>query len=192
MIGLPHIRAYSICHMYRFIRMLCISQILFPQFQLKERAVSVKQISALILVVVCLCAYSSSTNAVKDSIKLDKASARLLGMWEIHMIKEPGKHYRRSYKGHPFVVKGPHAFTLIIQYLKDGSFKRIMRIGDKETVQEGKWSLAGHELRQTRPGNLPDEVMYIRFDGPDQFTSIEVYEACSDPGTFVKFKRINN
>ena len=130
---------------------------------------SVKQISALIFVVVFLCVYSSSTNADKNSTKLDKNSARLLGMWEIHMIKEPGKHYRSSYKGHPFVAKGPHAFTLIIQYRKDGSFKRIIRIGEKETVQKGKWSLAGHELRQTQRGNLPDEVMYIRFDGQLRF-----------------------
>ena len=130
-------------------------------------------------------------DAKEQAPKLNKAAARLLGMWEIHKIKEPGKHYQRSYRGRPLVAKGPHAFTLIIQYREDGSFVRTTRAGRAETVQEGKWSLTGHELRQTRQGNLPDEVMYIRFDGPNKFTSIEVYEDCSHPGTFAQFKRVS-
>jgi hypothetical protein len=158
---------------------------------IKERAVRLKQISALIFAVVCLSFASSSIGKDQNKTKLDKASSQLLGMWEIHMIKEPGKHYRRSYKGRPLVAKGPHAFTLIIEYRKDGSFIRTTRVGEKETIQEGKWSLIGHELRQTRHGNLPDEVMYIRFDGPNRFTSIEVYEGCSDPGTFAQYKRVS-
>jgi hypothetical protein len=157
----------------------------------KERAVRLKQISALIFAVFCLSFASSSIGKGQDATKPDKASAQLLGMWEIHMIKEPGKHYRRSFKGRPLVAKGPHAFTLIIEYREDGSFKRTTRVGETETIQEGKWSLAGHELRQTRQGNLPDEVMYVRFDGPNKFTSIEVYEGCSDPGTFAQYKRIS-
>ena len=148
-----------------------------------------KQISALIFAVVCLSFTSFSIGKDQDTTKLDKASARLLGVWEIHMIKEPGKHYRRSFKGRPLVAKGPHAFTLIMEYREDGSFKRTIRVGDKETVQEGKWSFTGHELRQSRHGNLPDEVMYVRFDGPNKFTSIEVYDGCSDPGTFAQYKR---
>ncbi len=114
----------------------------------------------------------------------------LVGTWEILRTKEPGKPYVEGYKGRPFVSKGANAFTLILEYRKDGTFRRISRIGDKETVQEGTWTLSGHELRHKRSGATREEVMYIRFDSPDQYTSLEVFEDTPDPGLFAQFKRV--
>ncbi len=121
---------------------------------------------------------------------VEQAAAPLVGVWEITQTKEPGKPYRSSYKGHPFVSRGPNAFTLIMEYHKDGTFRRIARVGAKDDVQEGKWKLVGNELRHHRTGSNEDEVMYVRFDGPDQYTSTEVYEGTPDPGLFAQFKRI--
>lgn len=120
---------------------------------------------------------------------LDEASAMLVGLWEIFQTKEVGKPYLPGYKGHPFVTKGANAFTLIFEYRKDGTFRRVSRIGPNETVHEGTWKLVGHELRHQRPGAAGDEVMYVRFDNPNQYTSMEVYEDTPDPGLFAQFKR---
>lgn len=119
-----------------------------------------------------------------------KVSEELVGVWEIDRTKEPGKPYSQGYKGRPFVSKGPNAFTLVLEYRGDGTFRRISRLGEKETVQEGKWVLSGHELRHRRLGARQDEVMYVRFDGPDRYTSLEVFEETSDPGLFAQFKRL--
>jgi hypothetical protein len=113
----------------------------------------------------------------------------LVGHWMIVATKEPGKPYREGYKGRPFVPKGANAFTLLMEYRGDGTFRRITRIGDKETVHEGTWVLSGHELRHKRKGTNEDEVMYIRFDSPGQFTSIEVFEKTRDPGLFARFRK---
>lgn len=125
---------------------------------------------------------------------LDKTAANLVGVWEIFQTKEPGKPYRSGYSGHPFVSKGPNAFTLIMVYRKDGTFRRVNRIGLNETVQEGTWQLTGHELRhkvlRKRKGSRDEEVMYLRFDDPDRYTSLEVYEATPDPGLFAQFRRV--
>lgn len=116
-------------------------------------------------------------------------SAKLVGIWEISQTKEPGKPYRQAYKGRPFVSKGVHAFTLILEYRDDGTFRRISRIGNDEKIQDGQWKLAGSELRHKRTGSLEDEVMYVRFDDPNHYTSIEVFEDTSDPGLFAQFAR---
>ncbi len=121
---------------------------------------------------------------------VDKGGAQLVGVWEITQTKEPGKPYRSSYKGHPFVSRGPNAFTLIMEYHDDGTFKRIARVGARDDVQEGRWKLIGNELRHHRAGTSEEEVIYVRFDGPNQYTSTEVYEGTPDPGLFAQFKRI--
>ncbi len=122
--------------------------------------------------------------------KLDGPAGQLVGVWEIYKTKEPGKPYLSAYKGHPFVSRGPNAFTLIIEYKSDGTFKRTSRTADKETVHEGAWTLAGKELRHKRKGAFEEEVMYLRFDGPNQYTSLEVFEDTVDPGLFAQFRRI--
>jgi hypothetical protein len=120
----------------------------------------------------------------------EEAGAGLIGNWEIYETKAPGKPYKKGYKGRPFVSRGPNAFTLVLQYRKDGTFCRISRCGKNEVVQRGKWVLSGHELRH-RPTDIHgEEVMYIRFEGPNQYTSIEVFEETKDPGLFAKFRRI--
>lgn len=121
---------------------------------------------------------------------VDKTASQLVGVWEISQTKEPGKPYRASYKGHPFVSRGPNAFTLIMEYRSDGTFRRIARVGNNETTQDGKWILAGSELKHHRSGSGEEEVMYVRFDNPDQYTSTEVYEGTPDPGLFAQFKRV--
>ena len=150
--------------------------------------------SGLLLSVLLPPLYAQQDKAQKppavDKAAVDKAAAPLVGVWEIIQTKEPGKPYRSSYKGHPFVSRGPNAFTLIMEYHNDGTFQRIARVGDKDDVQEGKWKLAGNELRHSRNGSNEEEVMYVRFDGPNQYTSTEVYEGTPDPGLFAQFKRI--
>ncbi len=122
---------------------------------------------------------------------LTQEAAQIVGTWEIVNTKEPGHPYRAGYKGRPFVTKGPNAYTLILEYQADGKFRRISRIGEgPDKVQEGTWQLVGHELRQQRNGKPEPEVIYVRFDGPDQYTSIEVYETTPDPGLFAQFKRV--
>ncbi len=132
--------------------------------------------------------------ALDDSVKtkpaLDKEALNLIGVWEIVKTKEPGKPYRAGYKGRPFVTAGANAFTLIMEYRKDGTFRRVSRIGNSESVQQGRWRLSGHELRHQRTGSDTQEVLYVRFDKPNQYTSIEVYEDTSDPGLFAQFNRI--
>jgi len=120
----------------------------------------------------------------------DGEAGRLVGRWLIVQTKEPGKPYQDGYRGRPFVAEGHNAFTLIMEYRKDGTFRRISRVGDKETVHEGAWRFSGHELRHKRKESAGEEVMYIRFDNPNQFTSIEVYEDTPDPGLFARFKRV--
>jgi len=122
---------------------------------------------------------------------VDKEQARLLGRWAIAQTKEPGKPYLESYKGRPFVVKGQNAFSLIMEYRKDGTFRRISRVGGSETVQEGRWKLSGHELRHKRRESPDEEVIYVRFDTPNEFTIIEVYEETRDPGLFARFKKLD-
>ncbi len=120
---------------------------------------------------------------------LNAESAKLVGVWEISETKEPGKPYRQEYKGRAFVSRGVHAFTLILEYRDDGTFRRISRIGNDEKVQDGTWKFSGSELRHKRNGASEEEVMYVRFDNPNQFTSIEVFEDTTDPGLFAQFKR---
>lgn len=116
-------------------------------------------------------------------------SAKLVGVWEISQTKEPGKPYRQEYKGRQFVSRGVHAFTLILEYRDDGTFRRVSRVGNDEKIQDGVWKLSGSELRHKRNGALDEEVMYVRFDNPNQYTSIEVFEDTTDPGLFAQFKR---
>ena len=117
-------------------------------------------------------------------------SEQLIGLWEVAQTKEPAQPYRAGYKGKSFVSKGPNAFCLLMEYRKDGTFRRISRIGSSESVEEGTWKLAGRELRHQRKGAAEEEVLYLRFDNPNQFTTIEVYEGTPDPGLFVQFKRV--
>lgn len=121
---------------------------------------------------------------------LSKDATKLVGTWEITRTKEPGKPYRQGYKGRPFVSKGANAFTLIMEYRDDGTFRRLRRIGAKDTVQSGRWEFSGHELRHRRSGARAEEVMYLRFDKPDQYTAIEVYEDTPDPGLFAQFHKV--
>ena len=100
--------------------------------------------------------YAQDDKKVK---KLDGPAGHLVGVWEIYQTKEPGKPYLTSYKGHPFVSRGPNAFTLVIEYRSDGTFKRTSRAGEKETVHEGSWTFAGKELRHRRNGSSEEEVM---------------------------------
>jgi hypothetical protein len=124
-----------------------------------------------------------------DAQQPDLPQEQLVGVWEIAQTKEPGKPYREGYKGMPFVSRGANAFTLVLEYRKDGTFRRTSRIGEKETIQDGTWKFSGHELRHHRMGARDEEVMYVRFDNPDQYTSLEVFEATSDPGLFAQFRR---
>lgn len=134
--------------------------------------------------------HAQEKKADKKSALAEEA-AKLVGVWEILATKEPGQPYRNGYKGRPFVEKGPHSFMLIMDYRDDGTFRRLSRIGEAETMHEGTWELAGHELRHKRKGSSEQEVMYLRFDNPDQYTSTEVYEGTSDPGLFAQFKRVH-
>jgi hypothetical protein len=146
----------------------------------------------LICTAVILSIYLPSIQAqeAKKPEKLDVLAAQLVGVWEIYQTKEPGKPYLTGYHGRPFVTKGPNAFTLILEYRTDGTFKRLSRCAESETVHDGTWKLSGHELRQKRKGSTEDEVMYVRFEGKDLLTSVEVYETGTDPGLFAQFKRV--
>ena len=121
---------------------------------------------------------------------IDKAAEQLVGTWEIYQTKEPTKPYMASFKGHPFVSRGPNAFTLLLEYKSDGTFRRISRIGSQETIEEGTWKFSGNELRHQRKGATEQEVLYVRFDNPNQYTSVEVYEQTPDPGLFAQFRRV--
>jgi hypothetical protein len=144
----------------------------------------------VLLVGMCLLFFQSAAHTAQEKPKRPSGeSAALFGRWIIHETKEPGKPYAPEYKGRRFVAEGPDAFTLIMEYRSDGTFRRISRIGEKEVVHEGKWVLSGHELRLSREGADHDEVMYVRFDAPDTFTTVEVHEATRDPGLFARFKK---
>lgn len=117
---------------------------------------------------------------------------QLIGRWEIIETKEPGRPYRQGYRGRPFVRSGPNAFSLIIEYKKDGTMKRISRKGERDLVEDGVWTLSGKELRHKIKGTSVEEVVYIRFDSPDEYTFIEVYEGTPDPGLFARFRRVSN
>ncbi|MBM3302602.1 MAG: hypothetical protein FJY85_21955 [Deltaproteobacteria bacterium] len=132
--------------------------------------------------------YAREDRAATKPVLADE-SAKLVGTWEIARTKEPGKPYLEGYKGRPFVSRGANAFTLIMEYRGDGTFRRLSRVGDSESVQQGRWQLSGHELRHQREGARDQEVMYVRFDAPDQYTFIEVYEDTPDPGLFAQFKK---
>jgi hypothetical protein len=160
-----------------------------------ERIMSIMRIllllfSGLLLSVLLPPLYAQQDKAQKPPAVDKVAAPPLVGVWQITQTKEPGKPYRTSYKGHPFVSRGPNAFTLIVEYRNDGTFRRIDRIGEKDDVHEGKWKLTGNELRQNRNGSHEEEVIYVRFDGPNQYTSMEVYEGTPDPGLFAQFRRI--
>lgn len=124
-----------------------------------------------------------------NRVTVEKDFNQLVGTWEIYQTKEPGKPFLQSYKGRPFVSKGANAFTLFIEYRSDGKFRRVSRVGDNDTIEEGVWRLNGHELRHRRNGATMEEVMYLRFDNKDQYTSTEVFEETGDPGLFATFRR---
>ncbi len=144
--------------------------------------------SGLILSLAMPPIYAQEGNQIKKPA-MNAESKKLVGVWEIYQTKEPGKPYRKAYKGRPFVSKGVNAFTLILEYRDDGTFRRISRIGNDEKVQDGTWKLSGSELRHKRNGESEEEVMYVRLDNPNQFTSIEVFEDTPDPGLFAQFRR---
>jgi hypothetical protein len=150
-----------------------------------------RTLSALLMVFVFWTMLLLPAHSQETGVAIDKEAAKLVGRWVIVQTKEPGKPYTDGYKGQIFVAEGPNAFSLILEYRKDGTFRRLSRIGQKEKVIQGKWVLSGHELRHKREGSSDDEVMYIRFDSPESFTYIEVYEATRDPGLFARFKRLN-
>lgn len=160
----------------------------------KEFIVSIGRKTAIFLVALFLSLSLPSLYALDDQHTskpvLDQASAQMVGVWEIVQTKEPGKPYQTGYKGRPFVTKGANAFTLILEYHEDGTFRRLeRRAGMPDKAQEGTWKLSGHELRHRRKGAQNEEVMYIRFDGPNRYTSIEVFEKTTDPGLFAQFER---
>jgi hypothetical protein len=161
-----------------------------PSFSRKDNDLPSLRTLAALCACLLWCCIVPSAHAQEKKAPAGKDSAELVGRWVITQTKEPGKPYRESYKGRPFVMEGPNSFTLIMEYRRDGTFRRISRVAGKDTVQEGTWKLSGHELRHKRKGQPVDEVMYIRFDGADEFTSTEVYEDTLDPGLFAKFKRL--
>ncbi|MGB6064559.1 MAG: hypothetical protein WBG50_07100 [Desulfomonilaceae bacterium] len=144
--------------------------------------------SGLILSLALPSIYAQEVKQIKKPA-MTAESKKLVGVWEIYQTKEPGKPYRQAYKGRPFVSNGVNAFTLILEYRDDGTFRRISKIGKDEKVQDGTWKLSGSELRHKRNGESEEEVMYLRFDNPNQFTSIEVFEDTPDPGLFAQFRR---
>ena len=149
-------------------------------------------LSAGFVMSVFLSAIYAQDQKKNQQPKLDAAAARLVGTWEIFQTKEPGHPYRSGYKGRPFVHKGPNAFTLIMEYHNDGTFRRLSRVAEHDTIQDGTWKLAGNELRHQRRGATGEEVMYVRFDGATQYTSIEVYEDTADPGLFAQFRKVHD
>ncbi len=150
-----------------------------------------RAVTAFLFLFACFLLVMFGTKSTIVQAAGGKSYGPLTGKWEISETKEPGKPYRKGYKGRPFVSKGPNAYTIEVHYNPDGTFKRISRIGQKEIVSTGKWTLQGHELRQAQKGSDEEEIIYIRFDGPNQYTSIEVFEETTDPGTFARYKRID-
>ncbi len=150
--------------------------------------------TALLLCASFILSLSMTSSYAQEAKQIKKPamngeSAKLVGVWEISQTKEPGKPYRQAYKGRQFVSRGVHAFTLILEYRDDGTFRRVSRIGNDEKVQDGTWKFSGSELRLKLNGAFEEEVMYVRFDDPNQYTSIEVFEDTHDPGLFAQFKR---
>jgi hypothetical protein len=158
----------------------------------KENDVKIRALSFSTAIVLVLCLLGSGLYAQvgKSGKKSNGAKNQLVGVWEIYQTKEPHRPYERGYKGRPFVNKGPQAFTLIIEFRPDGTFRRLSRVGPSETVKDGTWTYSCHELRQRIQGAKHEEVMHVRFDNANQFTSIEVYEDSADPGLFAQFKRV--
>jgi hypothetical protein len=145
----------------------------------------------LLLCAGCLAVLMSAPlYATEVSYQPQQTSYRIIGNWEIYQTKEPGKPYRKGYNGRPFVSGGPNAFTVLMHYRPDGTFRRVSRVGKNETVHDGKWLLSGHELRHVRNGGRDQEVIYVRFDNPNEYTLIEVFEDTQDPGLFARFKRV--
>ncbi len=147
-------------------------------------------VTGLVMSVVLPPLYAQQDKAAQKGPVLDKAAEQLVGVWQIYKTKEPAKPYQESFKGHPFVNRGPNAFTLLLEYKSDGTFRRISRIGSQETIEEGTWKFSGNELRHQRKGASEQEVLYVRFDNPNQYTSVEVYEQTPDPGLFAQFRRV--
>lgn len=129
-------------------------------------------------------------HAQEDLKNKQDSSDQLVGVWEIYRVKEPGKPYGQGFQGVPFVNKGPNAYTLLMEYKSDGTFKKTSRRGNSEMVEDGAWKLTGNELRQKRRGLLEEEVLYLRFDDNNHYTSTEVFENSANLGIFVQFQRI--
>ncbi|MFC1834821.1 hypothetical protein ACFL2Q_08820 [Thermodesulfobacteriota bacterium] len=149
---------------------------------------AVRSLLAVFLAAV-VCAFIQPPVEAQTKKQQADSANQLVGRWQIFKTKEPGKPYLTKYKGRPFVAKGPHSFTVIMEYRKDGSFRRISRKRGREVVEEGRWALDGHELRQKVDGR-PEEILYFRLDSPDRYTLIEVYEDTPDPGLFAQFRRL--
>lgn len=163
-----------------------------PYSIVKETTVKMKGLVSGVAtgLVLCLLVFPVCGQEEKTSKQSEGTTNQLVGVWEIDKTKEPHKPYEPGYKGRPFVSKGPQAFTLILDYRQDGTFRRLSRIGPSETVQDGTWKFSCKELRQRMQGAGQEEIIYVRFEDPDHFTSIEVYEDSADPGLFAKFKRM--
>lgn len=147
--------------------------------------------ATMIVLVAVMMASVLPCQADKPTKKSDADPAeRLVGRWELFMTKQPGKPYERGYKGRPFQFQGQDAFALVMDFKKDGTVTRVMRTGSKGTRQKGTWSLDGKELRQSWEGSSQEEVIYLRFEGPDEYTIVEVYEETPDPGLFARFRRL--
>ena len=110
--------------------------------------------------------YAQEAKQIKKTT-MNGESAKLVGVWEISQAKEPGKPYGKAYKGCPFVSRGVHAFTLILEYQDDWTFHRVSRIGNDEKVQDGTWKFSGSELRLKRNGAFEEEVMYVTIRRPE-------------------------
>jgi hypothetical protein len=117
-------------------------------------------------------------------------ATKLVGKWELFEAKEPGQPYRPSLRGRAFSPNGPEAFALVVEYRADGTFCRVTREGEKQRIEQGTWTLEGHELRLISPRGVTQAVVYVRLDQPDRFTAIEVHEETLEPGLFVRFRRV--
>jgi hypothetical protein len=157
----------------------------------KECIVKIKCLVFSVAIALVLCLFDCSLYAQDEKAgKKIGSGNQLVGVWELYQTKGPHKPYERGYKDRPFVNKGPQAFALIIEFREDGTFRRLSRVGPSETVKDGTWKFSCSELRQQMQGSKQEEIMYVRFDNPNQFTSIEVYEDSADPGLFAQFRRV--
>jgi hypothetical protein len=124
----------------------------------KENTVRIKGLIFVMAIGLVLAVSTSSLHAQdeKTAKKSNESENQLVGVWEIFQTKEPHRPYERGYKGRPFVNKGPQAFALIIEFRKDGTFRRLSRVGPSETVKDGTWKYSCHELRQQMQGSKKD------------------------------------